>query len=101
MHHFLTKVINLIDVHHHFRLSVNGHLLYKSETMRINMTNLDRTIRFLIGVAIILLNAFSLINPGIGMILMIIAVTLLVTTYTGYCPFYWLFGHNNARTRAK
>ncbi len=93
--------MNHLDAHHYFRVWLYGHLQYKSDDMRINMTNLDRTIRFLIGLVLITLNAFGAINPGIGMILMIVAATFLVTTYTGYCPFYWLFGFNGARSRAK
>ena len=61
------------------------------------MLNADRTIRFLVACALIMLFFTHLISAGIGMVLLIIAVVFLVTSYTGFCPFYWLFGHRGTK----
>ena len=60
--------------------------------MRTNMLDIDRSIRFLMAVTLIILSFTHAVSGGIGMILLILATTLLVTSYTGYCPFYWVFG---------
>jgi hypothetical protein len=60
--------------------------------MRTNMFDMDRSIRFLVAVTLVILSFTHAVSGGIGMILLIIATTLLVTSYTGFCPFYWLFG---------
>ena len=62
--------------------------------MRTNMFDMDRSIRFLVAVTLIILSLTHVVSGGIGMILLIIATTLLVTSYTGFCPFYWVFGFN-------
>ena len=56
------------------------------------MLNADRTIRFLVAFVLAILCFTHLVSPGIGMILLIVSVVFWVTSYTGFCPFYWLFG---------
>jgi hypothetical protein len=64
----------------------------KTTFMKTNMLDLDRAIRMLVAFALIVLNFIHILPAGVGMVLLIVAVTFLVTSYTGFCPFYWLVG---------
>lgn len=69
--------------------------------MRTNMLNADRTIRFLVAFAMVMLFFAHVLPASIGMILLIVAVTFFVTSYTGFCPFYWLFGFRGSKHEVK
>ena len=62
--------------------------------MKMNMGNLDRMVRA-IASAIIAVLYFSDALPGlIGVILLVMAVTLLSTSLVSFCPVYMPFGLN-------
>ena len=65
--------------------------------MKTNMLDLDRTIRFLVAMTLIILFFTHVFAAGIGTLVLIMAVTLLVTSYTGFCPFYWVFGFRGTK----
>jgi len=58
--------------------------------MKFNMTFLERGIRMLLGVSILVLYRVGIIPEYIGIWLMISVVILMVTGFTGYCPLYAL-----------
>ncbi len=60
--------------------------------MRTNMLNADRTIRFLVAFALIVLFFAHILPAAFGSTILIVAVTFFITSYTGFCPFYWLVG---------
>jgi len=61
--------------------------------MKTNMANTDRTIRFLLAFTFVILNFVHVVPTIIGTALLVIAVALWITSYTGFSPLYWLFGH--------
>jgi hypothetical protein len=62
-----------------------------------NMGKLDKAIRTLIAVGIALLYLFDLITGILGMILMLIAIVLLVTSFANFCPLYKILGFNSCK----
>ncbi len=62
--------------------------------MNKNMGNLDRIFRLVIAVTFAIL-FFTKIIPGtIGIVLMVLAVVFLLTSFIGFCPLYAPFGIN-------
>jgi hypothetical protein len=62
--------------------------------MKINMGNADRIIRFLIAAIIVTLYYTSVISGTLGLVLIILAGVLVLTSLVGFCPLYILFGFN-------
>lgn len=63
--------------------------------LRRNMGRLDRTLRFLVGVALILIGLFALRGAQgslSGIVVAAIAVMPILTAMTGFCPGYVPFG---------
>ncbi len=57
-----------------------------------NMANLDRVIRALLAVVIIVLYLMGQITGTALIILAVIAVIFIVTSILGYCPLYHMLG---------
>lgn len=55
-----------------------------------NMSGVDRIVRAIIGVALVLLNVY-LVNGVLQIIFWVLAAILLVTALIGICPAYMLF----------
>ena len=60
--------------------------------MKINMSILDRLVRFFAAVVIGFLYIIGTISGTIGAVLLGIAIVLLITSFLGVCPLYSLFG---------
>ena len=60
--------------------------------MKINMGTADRTIRILIAVAIGVLYVLNVISGWLAIVLGVIAVVFLLTSFVGFCPAYLPFG---------
>jgi hypothetical protein len=60
--------------------------------MEKNMGNLDRLIRTIIAVAILVLYATGVIGSSLAIVLGIIAVIFLVTSFVSFCPLYKIAG---------
>ena len=56
--------------------------------MKKNMGNIDRTIRTLLALAIIILYLTKMISGTAAIILGIFAVIFLLTSLIGFCPLY-------------
>jgi len=56
-----------------------------------NMGGVDRTVRFVVGVALLPIGLFALDGVG-GIIAVVLAVVALATSLTGVCPGYVPFG---------
>lgn len=56
--------------------------------MKQNMGNLDRIIRFIVVIAVIILLWAEVIKGTFATILGIIAIILVITSITGFCPLY-------------
>jgi hypothetical protein len=60
--------------------------------MKLNMGNIDRSIRIAIAIVIAVLYFAGLITGTVGLILGIVAIVLLITSLMGWCPAYLPFG---------
>ena len=67
--------------------------------MKTNMLNTDRTIRFLVAFAFAILYFTHLTPASIGIGLLVVSVAFWITSYTGFSPLYWLFGHRENKHR--
>ncbi|HET7041429.1 MAG TPA: DUF2892 domain-containing protein [Gemmatimonadales bacterium] len=57
-----------------------------------NMGTLDRTLRFLVAAAIAFLYYTGRVGGILGMVLLVLAVVFVLTSFIGWCPLYTLFG---------
>lgn len=60
--------------------------------MKRNMSTADRSIRLVIAALIIILYLTNVIAGTFGIVLLVIAGILMLTSFVGYCPLYTLFG---------
>lgn len=62
--------------------------------MKKNMGNLDRIIRAILAAVLAVLYFTNIIAGTIGIILLVLAGILLLTSLIGFCPLYKLFNAN-------
>jgi hypothetical protein len=60
--------------------------------MKKNMGSLDRILRILLAVIVIVLFATRVIGWTLGVILLFFSIMFLATSFVGVCPLYTLFG---------
>lgn len=60
--------------------------------MKKNMGITDRVIRVLIAIALALLFFTDIVTGTLGIVLLIVAGVFLITSITGFCGLYTLFG---------
>lgn len=60
--------------------------------MKRNMSTADRSIRLVISAIIIILYLTNILTGTLGIVLLVIAGVLMLTSFVGYCPLYTLFG---------
>jgi hypothetical protein len=65
--------------------------------MKKNMGTIDRVIRTLVAVIILVLYFTHVISGTLGIILLILAGAFVVTSLLGFCPLYWLLGFNTLK----
>lgn len=68
--------------------------------MTKNMGTIDRTLRFAVAVLIAVLYFADVISGTVALVLGIIAVVFLLTSFVGTCPAYLPFGLSTRRTPA-
>ncbi len=68
--------------------------------MKINMGSTDRVIRLILAVFIGILFVTGIIGGTSGIVLLVVAGILLITTITGFCGLYRLLGINTCRLKA-
>lgn len=68
--------------------------------MKKNMGTVDRVVRILAGIAIIGLYYFGVISGLTAIILGVIAVIFIVTSFISFCPLYLPFGLSTRRGKA-
>jgi hypothetical protein len=67
--------------------------------MKKNMGIADRVIRILIAVAIAALYFTEVISGTLGIVLMIVAIVFLFTSFIKVCPAYMPFGISTCKTK--
>ena len=58
---------------------------------------IDKAIRILVAVAVIVLFFTKIISGLLGIILLIFAGVFILTSFIGFCPLYLPFGMNTAK----
>ena len=69
--------------------------------MKKNMGTIDRVIRVLIAVVIAVLYISGVVTGTLGIVLLVISGILLVTSFAGSCPLYYLFGLRSNKNELK
>jgi len=59
--------------------------------MKKNMSDLDRALRILAAIAIIVLYYTNVISGTLAIILLVIAAIFILTSFVSFCPLYYLF----------
>ena len=65
------------------------------------MGNVDKVIRLLVAVVILILYFTNVITGTLAVILLILAGIFVVTSLLGICPLYILFGFNTLKKEQK
>ena len=60
--------------------------------MKANMGSMDKTIRIVIAVIIAALYFTGTISGTLGIVLLVLAAVLLLTSFISFCPLYAPFG---------
>jgi hypothetical protein len=63
--------------------------------MKKNLGTIDKVIRILIAVVVAVLYFSEVISGTLGVVLLIVAGVLLLTSIIGVCPLYMAFGINS------
>lgn len=68
--------------------------------MNKNMGNTDRIIRSVIAIVIAALYFTGTISGTLGIVLLVLAVVFLLTSFVSFCPLYTLVGMNTCSTKS-
>lgn len=68
--------------------------------MNKNMGNTDRIIRSVIAIVIAALYFTGTITGTLGIVLLVLAVVFLLTSFVSFCPLYTLVGMNTCSTKS-
>lgn len=60
--------------------------------MKKNVGTVDKVIRILMALVVIALYFAGVISGTLAIVLLIIAILLLTTSFISFCPVYWPFG---------
>ncbi len=60
--------------------------------MNLNMGRIDRVLRLIVAAGAVVGSGILGFSTGWGIVLLIVAVVMLATSASGYCPLYSLFG---------
>jgi hypothetical protein len=59
--------------------------------MKKNMGSIDRMVRVLAAISIIVLYSLDVFNGTVGVVLLALAAIFCLTGIVGFCPLYWPF----------
>ena len=68
--------------------------------MKKNVGSIDKIIRYLIAAIIIILFFTNVISGTLGIILLIVAGALIVTSLVSFCGLYTILGISTCKTKA-
>ncbi len=67
--------------------------------MKKNMGNVDKVIRLIIAVILASLYFTGVVTGTFGIVLLVAAAVLVITTLTGFCGLYTLLGINTCKVK--
>ncbi|MFN3741392.1 MAG: DUF2892 domain-containing protein [Anaerolineales bacterium] len=65
--------------------------------MTVNMASWDRVVRFIVALVFGYLFFAKIVAGTVGIILLIIAIVFLLTSFVGFCPLYKVFNFSTKR----
>jgi hypothetical protein len=69
--------------------------------MKQNMGLIDRVLRIIAAIAVIVLYFANYVNGTTAIILLVLAGVFVVTGFIGYCPLYSIFGINTCAVKSR
>ena len=69
--------------------------------MKKNMSSLDRIIRIVIAAVFATLYFSNVLSGTLGLVLMILGVVFVLTSFVSFCPIYAVFGISTCKVPAK
>ena len=69
--------------------------------MKKNMGSYDKLIRLVVAIVLIVLYYKEVLTGTLGIIALVLALVLTVTSLIGFCPLYTLFGINTCKKPEK
>lgn len=69
--------------------------------MSKNIGLLDKTIRIIMAILIGILYLTNVISGPLAIVLSIIAIVFILTSFVGFCPLYLPFGFNTSKSKKK
>jgi hypothetical protein len=67
--------------------------------MKANMGSADKLIRLLLAIVLILLFYFEVLTDTLGIVALIVALLLTVTSLINFCPLYPIFRINTTKKK--
>ena len=67
--------------------------------MKTNMGRWDKVLRFLLALAVALMVYYDVLQGPLAYLLIVVAVVFFLTSLTGFCPLYGLFGISSVKRR--
>ena len=67
--------------------------------MKANVGSTDKIIRLVLALVAVVFAFVTGITSGLGIVLVLVAVVLAATAFTGFCPIYRVFGMNTCPVR--
>ena len=67
--------------------------------MKKNMGITDRSIRMLLAIIMIALYLTNAVTGALGIVLLVLAVVFLLTSFVSFCPLYAIFGFSTRKTK--
>jgi len=68
-------------------------------TMKKNMGAADRIIRVIIAAIVVILFFTNMISGALGIVLLVLAAVLLLTSLISFCPLYTLCGLSSCKAK--
>lgn len=65
--------------------------------MKKNMGSIDKGIRILVAVVIAILFFTKIISGTLGIVLLVLALVFVITSFISFCPLYFPFGINTSK----
>ncbi|HPH95667.1 MAG TPA: DUF2892 domain-containing protein [Anaerolineaceae bacterium] len=66
--------------------------------MKTNESNLDRIIRVVLGLALIILNLTGVVTGILGIVFLVLGAVALLTGVVGFCPLYTVLKINTNKS---
>jgi hypothetical protein len=69
--------------------------------MKKNMSSYDKLIRLIVAIALIVLYYRGILSGTLGIIALLVALVLTITSLLSFCPLYTLLGINTCKKENK